>query len=41
MQARWRKQGDYTHDSGLAGLGSGGMPGLPDVEKQQVVAELQ
>ena len=31
----------YTHDSGLAGLGSGGIPGQPDVEKQQLVAELQ
>ncbi|MGO9677825.1 MAG: hypothetical protein ACLPW4_11290 [Candidatus Sulfotelmatobacter sp.] len=27
--------GHYTHDSGLAGLGSGGITGQPDVEKQQ------
>ena len=30
-----------THDSGLAGLGSGGVTGKPDVEKRQLVAELQ
>jgi len=41
MQARLCKQSAYMHDSGPAGLGSGGMPGLPDVEKQQVVAEIQ
>ena len=29
-----------THDSGLAGLGSGGVTGKPDVEKRQLVAEL-
>jgi hypothetical protein len=33
--------GQYTHDSGLAGLGSGGITSQPDVEKRQVVAELQ
>ena len=31
----------YTHDSGLAGLGSGGVTGKPDVEKRQLVGELQ
>jgi len=30
-----------TDDSGLAGLGSGGVTGKPDVEKRQLVAELQ
>jgi hypothetical protein len=36
-----RNQAITTHDSGLAGLGSGGVTGKPDVEKRQVVAELQ
>jgi len=31
----------YTHDSGLAVLGFGGITGQPDVEDRQVVAELQ
>jgi len=30
-----------THDSGLAGLGSGGVTGKPYVEKRRLVAELQ
>jgi hypothetical protein len=30
-----------THDAGLAVLGSCGIAGQPDVEKRQVVAELQ
>jgi hypothetical protein len=30
-----------TLDSGLAGLGSGGVTGKPDLEKRQLVAELQ
>src|SRR5437879_13907380 len=36
-----RNQAITTHDSGLAGLGSGGVTGKPDVEKRQLVAELQ
>src|SRR5713101_6298117 len=35
-----RNQAITTHDSGLAGLGSGGVTGKPDVEKRQLVAEL-
>jgi hypothetical protein len=36
-----RNQAITTQDSGLAGLGSGGVTGKPDVEKRQLVAELQ
>ena len=36
-----RNQAITTHDSGLAGLGSRGVTGKPDVEKRQLVAELQ
>jgi hypothetical protein len=36
-----RKQCNYTHESGLAGPGSGGVKGKPEIEKRQVVRELQ
>jgi hypothetical protein len=36
-----RNQAITTHDSGLAGLGSGGVTGKPDIEKRQLVAQLQ
>jgi len=36
-----RNQPITTHDLGLAGLGSGGVTGKPDVEKRRVVSELQ
>jgi len=36
-----RNRAITTHDSGLAGLGSGGVTGKPDVEKRRLAAELQ
>jgi len=38
---RWFPCLTARNDSGLAGLGSGGITGQTDVEKRQVVAELQ